>query len=38
MIFVNKMDKIGADFYRSVSMIKSRLGANSGRHAAADRR
>ncbi|GIL01663.1 MAG: elongation factor G [Alphaproteobacteria bacterium] len=27
MIFVNKMDKIGADFYRSVSMIKSRLGA-----------
>ncbi|WP_176085150.1 elongation factor G [Martelella sp. HB161492] len=27
MIFCNKMDKIGADFYRSVSMIKSRLGA-----------
>jgi elongation factor G len=27
MIFVNKMDKTGADFYRSVSMIKSRLGA-----------
>ena len=27
MVFVNKMDKIGADFYRSVSMIKSRLGA-----------
>ncbi|MCB9994049.1 MAG: elongation factor G [Hyphomicrobiaceae bacterium] len=27
MIFVNKMDKIGADFYRSVSMVKSRLGA-----------
>jgi len=27
MIFVNKMDKIGADFYRSVEMIKSRLGA-----------
>ncbi len=26
MIFVNKMDKIGADFYRSVDMIKSRLG------------
>jgi len=27
MIFVNKMDKIGADFYRSVEMVKSRLGA-----------
>jgi elongation factor G len=27
MIFCNKMDKIGADFYRSVSMVKSRLGA-----------
>ncbi|MEJ8575054.1 elongation factor G [Microbaculum marinum] len=27
MIFVNKMDKIGADFYRSVDMVKSRLGA-----------
>jgi len=26
MIFVNKMDKVGADFYRSVEMIKSRLG------------
>ncbi|WAJ30809.1 elongation factor G [Antarcticirhabdus aurantiaca] len=26
MIFVNKMDKIGADFYRCVEMIKSRLG------------
>ncbi len=26
MIFVNKMDKIGADFYRSVEMIKERLG------------
>ncbi|MGQ3279566.1 MAG: elongation factor G, partial [Shinella sp.] len=26
-IFCNKMDKTGADFYRSVSMIKSRLGA-----------
>jgi elongation factor G len=29
MIFVNKMDKIGADFYRSVEMIKERLGANA---------
>ncbi len=26
MIFVNKMDKIGADYYRSVEMIKERLG------------
>ncbi|CAL9914638.1 elongation factor G [Candidatus Liberibacter solanacearum] len=28
LIFCNKMDKIGADFYRSVEMISSRLGAN----------
>ncbi len=27
MVFINKMDKIGADFYRSVDMIKERLGA-----------
>jgi len=27
MIFCNKMDKIGADFYRCLDMIKSRLGA-----------
>ncbi|MBT9370451.1 elongation factor G [Rhizobium sp. CSW-27] len=27
MIFCNKMDKTGADFYRSVEMVKSRLGA-----------
>jgi len=27
MIFVNKMDKIGADFDRSVEMVKERLGA-----------
>ncbi len=27
MVFINKMDKIGADFYRSVDMIKDRLGA-----------
>jgi len=26
MIFVNKMDKLGADFYRSVEMIRERLG------------
>ena len=29
MIFCNKMDKIGADFYRSVDMIKTRLGATA---------
>ena len=28
MIFVNKMDKMGADFYRCVKMVKERLGAN----------
>ena len=27
MIFVNKMDKIGADFFNSVQMIEDRLGA-----------
>jgi elongation factor G len=27
MIFVNKMDKIGADFFRCVQMVKDRLGA-----------
>ncbi|MBO0344835.1 elongation factor G [Roseibium sp. CAU 1637] len=29
MIFVNKMDKLGADFFRCVEMIKTRLGGNS---------
>ena len=29
MIFVNKMDKIGADFFLSVQMVKDRLGANT---------
>jgi elongation factor G len=29
MIFCNKMDKIGADFFRSYDMIKSRLGATA---------
>jgi elongation factor G len=29
MIFVNKMDKIGADFFRCVEMIKTRLGASA---------
>ena len=28
MIFVNKMDKIGADFFISVQMVKESLGAN----------
>ena len=27
MVFVNKMDKIGADFFRCVEMIRDRLGA-----------
>src|SRR5690606_9023918 len=27
MIFVNKMDKLGADFYSGVEMVESRLGA-----------
>jgi elongation factor G len=27
MVFVNKMDKIGADFFRCVQMIRDRLGA-----------
>jgi elongation factor G len=27
--FVNKMDRIGADFFRTVDMIKDRLGANA---------
>ena len=26
--FINKMDRVGADFFRGVSMIKTRLGAN----------
>ena len=29
MVFVNKMDTIGADFYRSVEMIGERLGAQA---------
>lgn len=27
--FINKMDRMGADFFRGVSMIKDRLGANA---------
>ncbi|MDR9433760.1 MAG: elongation factor G [Spiribacter sp.] len=29
MIFVNKMDKMGADFFRCVEMVKQRLGCNA---------
>jgi elongation factor G len=29
MVFVNKMDRIGANFYRCVDMLKDRLGANT---------
>ncbi len=29
MVFVNKMDRTGADFYRVVNQIKTRLGANA---------
>ncbi len=29
MIFVNKMDKVGADFFMSVKMVEERLGANA---------
>ena len=29
MVFVNKMDRTGADFYRVVEQIKTRLGANA---------
>ena len=29
MIFVNKMDKLGADFYNSVAMVEERLGAKA---------
>ncbi len=28
LAFINKMDRMGADFFRGVSMIKDRLGAN----------
>lgn len=29
MVFINKMDRTGADFYRVVDQIKTRLGANA---------
>ena len=28
LAFINKMDRVGADYYRAVDMIKKRLGAN----------
>ena len=28
MCFINKMDRVGADFYRCLGMIEDRLGAN----------
>ena len=28
MVFVNKMDRIGADYYRCIEMLRSRLGAH----------
>ena len=38
IVFVNKMDKIGADFFNCVRMIKDRTGATPCPIAAADRR
>ena len=38
MCFINKMDRVGADFYRCVDMIKDRLDATVARRPAADRR
>ncbi|MEI7885208.1 MAG: elongation factor G [Clostridia bacterium] len=29
MAYINKMDRVGADFFRGMSMIKDRLGANA---------
>ena len=29
MVFVNKMDKMGADFFRCIEMVKERLGCNA---------
>jgi len=29
MVFVNKMDKLGADFFRCVEMVRKRLGCNA---------
>ena len=38
IVFVNKMDKIGADFFNCVRMIKDRTGADAVPDPAADRR
>ena len=38
IVFVNKMDKIGADFFNCVRMIKDRTGADALPDPAADRR
>ena len=38
IVFVNKMDKIGADFFNCVKMIKDRTGATPAADLAADRR
>ena len=38
IIFANKMDKTGADFYMCVDDIKDKLGARAGAAAAPDRR
>jgi elongation factor G len=29
IVYVNKMDRVGADFYRSLDMVRTRLGAHS---------
>jgi elongation factor G len=29
IVYVNKMDRVGADYYRSLDMVRSRLGAHS---------
>src|ERR1051326_8927872 len=29
IVFINKMDRIGADFWRTIDMLKDRLGANA---------
>ena len=38
VIYVNKIDRIGADFYRVVEQVKNILGAKPARHGPADRR
>ena len=38
MVFVNKMDKIGADFYNCEKMMVDRLGNNTIGHSIANRR